>query len=216
MKRDFLKDLGIEGDVIKQIMDENGKDVEEAKKGIEDLKQQVASKDTEISGLREQIAQRDADIEALRTASADNESLKTQLTELQAKYSTDTAELQQKLRDQATEFETSKATEAFFNGVEFSSQLAREAAIAQFKSKDFKLENGTFQGGKEWLEELRKNSPDAFKAVEADPAISNPQQPYFTKNINPANSAPAATPPGGGGNPFGGWNFQQVRNFDKK
>lgn len=216
MKRDFLKDLGIEGDVIKQIMDENGKDVEEAKKGIEDLKQQVASKDTEISGLREQIVQRDADIEALRTASADNESLKSQLTELQAKYSTDTAELQQKLRDQATEFETSKATEAFFNDVEFSSQLAREAAIAQFKSKDFKLENGTFQGGKEWLEELRKNSPDAFKAVEADPAISNPQQPYFTKNINPANSAPAATPPGGGGNPFGGWNFQQVRNFDKK
>lgn len=216
MKRDFLKDLGIEGDVIKQIMDENGKDVEEAKKGIEDLKQQVASKDTEISGLREQIAQRDADIEALRTASADNESLKTQLTELQAKYSIDTTELQRRLRDQATEFETSKATEAFFNGVEFSSQLAREAAIAQFKSKDFKLENGTFQGGKEWLEELRKNSPDAFKAVEADPAISNPQQPYFTKNINPANSASAATPPGGGGNPFGGWNFQQVRNFDKK
>lgn len=216
MKRDFLKDLGIEGDLIKQIMDENGKDIEEAKKGIEDLKQQIASKDTEISGLKEQITQRDADIEALRSASADNESLKTQLTELQAKYSIDTTELQRRLRDQATEFETSKATEAFFNGVEFSSQLAREAAIAQFKSKDFKLENGTFQGGKEWLEELRKNSPDAFKAVEADPAISNPQQPYFTKNINPANPAPAATPPGGGGNPFGGWNFQQVRNFDKK
>lgn len=216
MKRDFLKDLGIEGDLIKQIMDENGKDIEEAKKGIEDLKQQIASKDTEISGLKEQITQRDADIEALRSASADNESLKTQLTELQAKYSIDTTELQRRLRDQATEFETSKATEAFFNGVEFSSQLAREAAIAQFKSKDFKLENGTFQGGKEWLEELRKNSPDAFKAVEADPAISNPQQPYFTKNINPANSASAATPPGGGGNPFGGWNFQQVRNFDKK
>lgn len=211
MKRDFLKDLGIEGDAIKQIMDENGKDVEEAKKGIEDLKQQIASKDTEISGLKEQITRRDADIEALRSASADNESLKTQLTELQAKYSTDTAELQQRLRDQATEFETSKATEAFFNGVKFSSQLAREAAIAQFKSKDFKLENGTFQGGKEWLEELRKNSPDAFKAVEPDPADPSLRQPIFTKNIN--NHAPA---PSSGGNPFvGGWNFQQVRNFDK-
>ena len=211
MKRDFLKDLGIEGDAIKQIMDENGKDVEEAKKGIEDLKQQIASKDTEISGLREQIAQRDADIEALRSASADNESLKTQLSELQTKYSTDTADLQQKLKDQQTEFETSKATEAFFDGVEFSSQLAREAAISQFRAKAFKLENGTFQGGKEWLEELRKNSPDAFKPAEPDPADPSPRQPIFTKNIN--NPAPA---PSSGGNPFvGGWNFQQVRNFDK-
>ena len=118
MKRDFLRDLGVEGDAIEQIMAQNGKDIEDAKKGIDDLKQQIAAKDTEISGLKEQIAQRDTDIEALRTASADNESLKTQLSEL---------------------------------------------------------------------------------------------QPIFTKNIN--NPAPA---PSSGGNPFvGGWNFQQVRNFDK-
>lgn len=212
MKREFLKELGLEGDVIKQIMDENGKDVEEAKKGNEELKQQVAAKDTEIAGLKEQITQRDTDIESLKTAAADNEALKTQLGELQTKYTTDTDALNQKLRDQQVEFETTKATDTFFADVEFSSQLAKDAAIAQFKAKGFKLADGTFQGGKEWLEELKKSSPDAFKATDPNPADS-PNQPFFTKNNNPASGA---NPPSNGGNPFGGWGFQQVRNFDKK
>lgn len=212
MKREFLKELGLEGDVIKQIMDENGKDVEEAKKGNEELKQQVAAKDTEIAGLKEQITQRDTDIESLKTAAADNEALKTQLGELQTKYTTDTDVLNQKLREQQVEFETTKATDTFFADVEFSSQLAKDAAIAQFKAKGFKLADGTFQGGKEWLEELKKSSPDAFKATDPNPA-DNPNQPFFTKNNNPASGA---NPPSNGGNPFGGWGFQQVRNFDKK
>ena len=213
MKREFLKELGLEGDVIKQIMDENGKDVEEAKKESEGLKQQIATLTTENAGLKEQLTQRDTDLEALKNTAADNESLKTQLGELQTKYNTDTDALNQKLKDQQVEFETTRATETFFADVEFSSQLAKDAAIAQFKAKGFKLADGTFQGGKEWLEDLKKTSPDAFKAAEQDPAPSNPQQPFFTKNTNPA---PAATPPSNGGNPFGGWGFQQVRNFDKK
>lgn len=213
MKREFLKELGLEGDVIKQIMDENGKDVEEAKKEVEGLKQQVATQTTEIAGLKEQLTQRDADIETLKTTAADNESLKTQLGELQTKYTTDTEALNQKIKDQQVEFDTTRATETFFADVAFSSQLAKDAAMAQFKAKGFKLADGTFQGGKEWLEDLKKNSPDAFKAVEEEPTNPNPQQPFFTKNNNPA---PGANPPGNGGNPFGGWGFQQVRNFDKK
>lgn len=214
MTRDFLKEHGLEGDIIKIILDENGRDVEAAKKGVEDLKQQLSTKDTEISGLKEQLTQRDADIETLKTASADNEALKTQLGDLQSKYNTDTQALNQKLKDQQTEFETSRATESFFSGVEFSSQLAKDAAIAQFKAKGFKLADGVFQGGKEWLEDLKKNSPDAFKVSDTEPASPVPHQPFFTKNST--NPAPDANPPSNGGNPFGGWGFQQVRNFDKK
>lgn len=178
MKREFLKNLGLEGDVIKQIMDENGKEVEDAKKEVEGLKQQITAKDTEIEGLKEQITQRDTDIETLKTAAADNDALKTQLGELQTKYTTDTEALQQKLNDQQAEFENAKATEAFFADVEFSSALAKEAAMSQFKSKGFKLVDGSYQGGKEWLDDLRKTSPDAFKAVEPpkpDPANPKPK-----------------------------------------
>lgn len=215
MTRDFLKEHGLEGDIIKIILDENGRDVEAAKKGVDELKQQIATKDTEISGLKEQLTQRDADIETLKSATTDNEALKTQLDELQTKYNTDTETLNQKLKDQQIEFETTRATETFFSGVEFSSQLAKDAAIAQFKSKGFKLADGVFQGGKEWLDDLRKSSPDAFKADDPEPANPAPHQPFFTKN-NSNNPAPGANPPSNGGNPFGGWGFQQVRNFDKK
>jgi len=175
MNRDFLKSFNLESDVIKAIMDENGKDVEAAKKGVDDLKQQLASKDTEIEGLKEQISQRDKDIEDLKNTAADNEALKTQLGELQTKYNTDTEALEQRLKDQQTEFENSKATETFFADVEFSSQLAKDAAIAQFKAKNFKLVDGVFEGGKEWLEDLRKTSPDGFKV--AEPAKNDPANP---------------------------------------
>ena len=216
MKRDFLKNLGIADDVIDQIMAENGNDINAAKGEVANLRQQLAAKDTENNGLKEQIAQRDNDIAALRESATANEGVKTQLEQLQTKYNTDTAELQKKLDEQKLEFETQTATEKFFEGVEFSSDLAREAAVAQFKAKAFKLSDGTFQGGKEWLEDLKKSSPDAFKpetTPETDPTVGG-QTPYFSKGMQ--NQNPANQPPAAGANPFNGWGFQQVRGFDKK
>ena len=34
--------------------------------------------------------------------------------------------------------------------------------LEEFKGKGFKYENGAFIGGKEFLEELKKNEPDVF------------------------------------------------------
>lgn len=216
MKRDFLKNLGIADDVIDQIMAENGNDINAAKGEAATLRQELAAKDTENNGLKEQIAQRDADIKKLQESVSGNEDLSKKLGELQTKYDQDTADLKKQLDDQKAEFETSAATEKFFEGVEFSSALAREAAVAQFKAKAFKLSDGTFQGGKEWLEDLKKSSPDAFKpetTPETDPTAGS-QAPYFSKGMQ--NQNPANQPPAAGANPFNGWGFQQVRGFDKK
>lgn len=210
MKREFLKGLGIEDDLIKQIMDENGRDIESAKGELEKYKQEATAKATEIDGLKQQIEQRNADIENLKKAAADNEALKTSLTELQTKYDTDTKALQQKLEDQKTEYAVNAATEKFFAGIEFSSALARDAAIAQFKAKGFKLDGETFQGGKEWIDELRKTSPDAFKPAKEEGDGTPP--PMFTKPLNNNQS----TDPNPNTGPFGGWNFSAVRSIDKK
>lgn len=165
MERDFLKGLGIADDAIEKIMAQYGKDITAAKKAEADAqKQSISAKDTEIEGLKGQIAQRDADIKTLRDGASDAETFKKQLSELQGKYKTDTDALNKKLTDQATEFARKTATEKFFSGVKFSSSLARDAAMSQFRDKGLKLENDTFIGGKEWLEELKKSSPDAFAA----------------------------------------------------
>lgn len=205
MKRDFLKGLGIGDDVISQIMAENGKDIESAKGELETLKQSVTAKDTEIEGLKGQITQRNGDIETLKKSAADNAELQKQLDTLQAKYTTDTTDLQSKLTQQKQEFDTQRATEKFFEGVKFSSALARDAAIAQFKAKQFKLDGESFLGGKEWLEDLKKNSPDAFKTEEQN------TPPMFTKTMQhqPNQNEPSSD------KPFGGWAFTQVRGFDK-
>lgn len=217
MKREFLTELGIESkDVIDKIMAENGKDVEAAKGDAANLQQQVTAKDTEIEGLKGQITQRDKDIADLRKSSEAGAGLQQQLEQLQTKYNTDTADLQKKLDDQRIEFETAAATEKFFADVKFSSNLAREAAINQFRAKSFKLDNGVFQGGKEWLEELKKTSPDAFAAEgdgNTDPAGRNPGFPSFTRNLNGNNGEG-----GKGGNPAGmfDFGFTPIREVPKK
>lgn len=207
MKRDFLKGLGIGDDIISQIMAENGKDIEAAKGEVENLKQSITAKNTEIDGLKGQITQRNGDIEALKKSVADNTELQSKFAELQAKYMTDTTDLQNKLTQQKQDFDTQRATEKFFSDVNFSSSLAKDAAMAQFKEKQFKLDGGTFLGGREWLDELKKNSPDAFKVEESS------TQPSFTKTMQ---QQPNQSTQQSGGNPFGGWAFTQVRGFDKK
>ena len=67
MKRDFLKDLGLEKDVIDQIMAANGEDIENARKAEQKAweaeKEQLS---TQISQFETQAAKRDADLKKLQ------------------------------------------------------------------------------------------------------------------------------------------------------
>lgn len=183
MKRDYLKGLGLAEDAINGIMAENGKDIESAKGDLENVKQQLAAKDTELEGYKSQIAKRDADIDTLKATVKDGNAFKAQLDELKAKYDQDTADFKAQLAAQQTAFERDRAMEKFFSGVEFSSGLAKDAAIAQFKAKKFTLDNGTFIGATEWINELRTSMPDAFKAKE-EPKPETPKAPQFSKPMN--------------------------------
>lgn len=84
--------------------------------------------------------------------------LTKQLAELTAKYDADTKSLNEKLAAQ----EQSYAAEKLLSGYKFASERVRNSVLEEFKAKGFKYENGAFIGGKEYLEELKKNEPDAF------------------------------------------------------
>lgn len=210
MKRDFLKELGLEGDVIDKIMAEHGKDINTAKGDADAQTQKIAAQDTEIQGLKDQLAQRDKDIKALQDGNANADELKNQLTEWQSKYKNDTDELNKKLKDQKEGFERQTATDKFFAGYKFSSELAKKAAIADFNAKALKLENGAFVGGKEWMDALKKNEPSAFAPENPDDG-QQPGKPRFGGSVGQqANNG------GGNGNtnPFN-FNFNSVRNVPK-
>lgn len=178
MKREDLKEWGLNDEQAEKVLAAYGKAVQAGQQA----KDSLAAKDAELAGLKDQLTQRDADIEKLKSGSADAAAIQGQLDELQKKYQADTDALNQKLTQQKEEYETTRATEKFFSDVEFSSELAKEAAIARFRAKGFKREGDAFQGGAEWLEQLKKDSPESFKTKEDQDSGSKnePEKPRFS------------------------------------
>lgn len=144
---ELLKKLGIEltADQTKQLKEVIGKEFVAA--------EDAAKKTAELEGLKKQLAERDKDLEKLKSENK-SEELSKQLDELKAKYS----EATEKLAAQETDY----AAEKLLAGYKFASERVKNSVLAEFKSKGFKFENGAFIGGREYLEELKKNEPDAF------------------------------------------------------
>lgn len=144
---ELLKKLGIEltADQSKQLREVAEKEFVPA----EDATKTAAK----LEELTNQLAERDSDLEKLK---ADNrsEELTKQIAELTEKYKTATEQLAAK--------ETDYAAEKLLSGYKFASERVRNSVLEEFKAKGFKYENGAFVGGKEYLEELKKNEPDAF------------------------------------------------------
>lgn len=147
----LLKKLGIEltADQTAQVKEVLGREFVAA--------EDAAKKNTELEELRKQLEQRNADLEKLKSDTTSAE-LKKQLEELNAKYESDTKALNEKLTAQETDF----AAERLLGGYKFANERVKKSVLEEFKGKGFKYENGVFVGGKEFLEELKKNEPDVF------------------------------------------------------
>ena len=96
MKRSFLKELGLDDEVIDKIMDENGKDIE-AHKGNND--KLTADLDAKTKAHNEALAQ----IEQLKGENAGNEQLQSSIKDYEAKVAQLTAENEQLKVDKAVE-----------------------------------------------------------------------------------------------------------------
>ncbi|MGN1339947.1 MAG: phage scaffolding protein [Oscillospiraceae bacterium] len=121
----------------------------------------AAADKTKLEELTKQLADRDNDLKKLREDNK-SEELQKQLDALNDKYKNDTDALNAKLTAQETEF----AAEKLFSGYRFSSDRVRKSVLEEFKGKGFKLENGTFLGGKEFLDGLKQSEPSVFAADE--------------------------------------------------
>lgn len=158
MKREFLKDLGLEDEVINKIMTENGKDIEKHKTEkdayktkYDDTKKLLDDANTTIQSYK------DMDVEGIKKSAED----------WKAKYETDTAALNNKIAQQEYEHQADK----YLNKYEFSSNLVRSAVLNQFKEKKFKLENDTFLGADDFMKQLQESEPGIFKV--SNPAPGN-------------------------------------------
>lgn len=179
--REFLKTQvpEITKEQIDAIMNEYGAEATR-------LNEKIAAITTERDGLKTQLSQRDTDLGELQKKAEAGDALKTQLEELQTKYKTDTEKLTADLAQQQSDF----AVDKLFSGIKFTSELAKKAAVSEFKAQGFKMKDGKFEGGDAFIAEMKKNNASAFvpdetdnKGKEGEGGTGNPP-PVFASGTN--------------------------------
>ena len=182
MKRDFLKNLGIEDkEIIDKILDENSADIGRAKSGNDDLKSQVTQ-------LQTQLNDKTKEFDTLKESTKDYDSLKEQITQL----TTDKTNLQTELNTKVSEIQKKHAIE---NGVRDAKAKNVKAVMALLDMDKITFENGELSGMREQLEALSKGEDTSFLF-----GTSEPNAPTGTKPHDPPKG-------GNGGKPAGGSSF---------
>lgn len=169
MKRNQLKDLGLDEDQIKAVMDLNGEDINNAKSGNDAIIE-------ENNALKAQIAERDKDLKNLRKNTKDNEELSNSYKKLETKYKNDTADLTNKLNQTRLTSAVDRALSA--------SKVRDTKAIKGFLDMDkVKLDDqGNLSGLDEQIKEIRQTAPYIFDEG-------------TKQNYEPNNGTPATTDP---------------------
>lgn len=167
MKRSFLKELGLESEVIDKIMAENGKDIEKYKTDIEDYVSEIKelkSNNVDTSkAIEEAVKAKEKEFET-------KEKEYTETIEKTSNYDDIVTELEG-LKKINSEKESIQNIEKFFeeNKIDFTSSFAKEAIITKFKEKEFKLNDNKFgEDAVEFINELKESSKDAFKITETN------------------------------------------------
>ena len=149
MKREFLKNLGIEDkDIIDKIMDENSADIGRAKGEAQTYKDKVTT-------LESDIAAKDAQIADLTKKVGDTDSLNQQIAQLQ----TDKTNLANELNTKVSQIQKAHAIES---GVRDAKAKNVKAVMALLDMDKITFENDELKGLSEQLDTLTKGDDTSF------------------------------------------------------
>ena len=162
MTREFLKKLGLEDAAIDQILDENMDDI-----GKEKAKTTAAR--AALTDAQGQLTTAQTELEGLKKAGGDIAAVRQQLTELQAKYDTDTKALQGQLADRDYGDAISRAIAG--RGLKFSSKSAERAFTAALREQKLTLKDGELTGLDDFIKAQKEADPEAFAPDKAPPRI---------------------------------------------
>ena len=156
MKKEDLLAQGLTEEQVAFVMQENGKDIERVKTKLtvaetarDEYKEQLEAANTTIQSYK------DMDIEGIKQSASDWEK----------KYNDDLKAMQDKLEGQAYDF----ALKEYVSGYQFTSDLVKEAVIAQLKAQGFKLNDGKFLGADDFMKQLKEANPSAFADTDIKP-----------------------------------------------
>ena len=171
MKRDFLKNLGIEDkDIIDKILDENSADIGRAKGATDELKSQITQ-------LQTQLNDKTSELDTLKESTKDYTSLQAQITQL----NTDKTNLQNELTTQVAQLKKAHETENKVRDAKAKNVKAVMALLDPEKDTD------------EQLTALKAGEDTAFLFGEVQPSAPSGTQ----LNNPPSNGGNGGNPPTG-------------------
>lgn len=166
---DKLKELEKNGDVklanLKTGEYTSTKKYKDREKDIENQKTQIANLEDQLKSVNSQLEEfQNMDIDAIKKAAKD----------WQDKYETDTKELQAQIEKNKIEY----AARDYIGKFDFTSDLAKEAALSNFMKKGFKYEDGKFLGADDYMASMKEQNPAAFKSDEPDDGKGEEPAPF--------------------------------------
>lgn len=163
MKREFLEAMGLDKENVDRIMAENGADIEREKAKTATVKEDLEKAQTALSD-------REKDLESLKKTAGDAESTKKQLEELQDKYTKET----EAHKAEIAERDYDAAVSSHVADLKFSSKGAKAAFVADLKAKKLVIKDGKLDGFDKYLEEAKKDDPEAFAPDKPTPQFGRP------------------------------------------
>ena len=159
MKRDDLKEQGLNETQINFVMSQNGKD-------INALNEKITSLTNERDGLQSQIADRDNQLNDVKKSVKDNDALKDQIKQLQEDNKTATQKYQDQLASQSKSFKIEGALrDAKAKNIKTVLPLIDTDKVSVNKA-------GSLTGLSEQIDAVKKDNGYLFDAEQPKPNIS--------------------------------------------
>jgi DNA repair exonuclease SbcCD ATPase subunit len=157
MKREFLKELGLEDDVISKIMAEHGKTVN----SLKDDADKVDTLEAQLQDLKGEIKDRDKQLEELADKAKGNEELLKEINDLKDLNDKTAKDYQEKLNQQAFDF----ALERSLADVKAKNPKAVKALL---DTEAIKFDGDKLLGLEEQLKTLQES--DSYLFGDGEPA----------------------------------------------
>ena len=184
MKRDFLKNLGIEDkEIIDKILDENSKDIGKVKNDSDDL-------ESKVSQLTIDLNKKTSEFDTLKESTKDYKSLKDTIKQLEldkANLSTENAQLKIDVDNKVAQIQKTHAIE---NSVRDAKAKNVKAVVALLDMEKITYENGELSGVTEQLENLKGGEDTSFLFGES--GVSAPKGTHLN---NPPTGGQGGNPP---------------------
>lgn len=191
-----LADLATGNYVSKKKYDD---DLKARQTSIEDLTNQIATRDTDIKNLQKSIEDSKGNADQI-------EQLNAQIAKMQGDYETAKKDYEGRLSKQSYDF----AVEKYASGFKFSSKAAQREFERAMKAEGLKMKDDVIIGADDFKTAYEKDNADSFvKAPENPDPNPAPEKPLFGQ--------PTPHTPDPSENAFiSAFNFQGVRPHDTK